>query len=168
MWDNNITRCPGRFESVGDRMPAWESACRLMVCGPQWPTVEQPQPRWRRSAAVVTRRTLGQNNSLSPSSTHLSHTTNITLSRIKCERYIFIKKCLRSFIEIRILCLIMFRIYLYTRSILYNNSTFLLGETWPQVRNKQQSFRKKLAMSPAATPMVCHWPPDCTRESPHS
>ena len=23
-------------------------------------------------------------------------------------------------------------------------------------------------LSPATTPMVCHWPPDCTRESPHS
>ena len=44
---------------------------------PQWPTVEQPQPRWRRSAAMVARRTLGQNNSLSPSPTHLSHTRNI-------------------------------------------------------------------------------------------
>ena len=58
------------------------------------------QPRWERSAAMVTRRTLGQNNSLSPSPTHLSHTTNIILSRIKCERYIFIKKCVRSFIEV--------------------------------------------------------------------
>ena len=25
-----------------------------------------------------------------------------------------------------------------------------------------------LALSPAATPRVCHWPPDCTRGSPHS
>ena len=27
--ENNITRCPGWFESLGDRMPAWEPACRL-------------------------------------------------------------------------------------------------------------------------------------------
>ena len=40
-------------------------------------------------------------SSLSPSPTHLSHTRNITLSRIKCERYIFIKKCVCSFIEVR-------------------------------------------------------------------
>ena len=34
-------------------------------------------------------------------STHLSHTTETsTLSRIKCERYIFIKKCVYSFIEV--------------------------------------------------------------------
>ena len=42
-------------------------------------------------------------------STHLSHTTETsTLSRIKCEGYIFIKKCVCSFIEVRKLCLIMF------------------------------------------------------------
>ena len=39
-------------------------------------------------------------SSLSPSPSHLSHTRNIILSRIKCERYIFIKKCVRSFIEV--------------------------------------------------------------------
>ena len=32
-------------------------------------------------------------------STHLSHTTEtLILSRIKCERYVFIKKCVYSFI----------------------------------------------------------------------
>ena len=42
-------------------------------------------------------------------STHLSHTSETsTLLRIKCERYIFIKKCVPSFIEVRILSLIMF------------------------------------------------------------
>ena len=53
-------------------------------------------------------------------STHLSHTTETSmLSRIKCERYIFIKKFVRSFIEVRKLYLIMFpiifvRVYGYT------------------------------------------------------
>ena len=42
-------------------------------------------------------------------STHLSHTTETsTLWRIKCERYICIKKCVHSFIEVHKLCLIMF------------------------------------------------------------
>ena len=42
-------------------------------------------------------------------STHLSLTTEIsTLSGIKCERHIFINRCVRSFIEVRKLCLIMF------------------------------------------------------------
>ena len=111
-WDNNITRCPGWFESVGDRMPAWESACRLRACGPQWPTVEQPQPRWERSAAMV-RRTWVQNNCLSPSPTHLSHTTNITLSRIKCERLYFYKEVCSFVHWSSSLCFIMFCIYLY-------------------------------------------------------
>ena len=39
-----------------------------------------------------------------PSPAHPLHTRNITLSRIKCEGYIFIKKCLRSFIEVRHYC----------------------------------------------------------------
>ena len=53
--------------------------------------------------AAMVRKTLGQYSSLSPSPTHLSHTRNITLSRKKCERYIFIKKCVRSFIEVVII-----------------------------------------------------------------
>ena len=52
-------------------------------------------------------------SSLSPYPTHLSHTRNITLSRIKWERYIFIKKCIRSFIEVRHYCWLCFRLYLY-------------------------------------------------------
>ena len=60
----------------------------------------------------------GRYSSLSPSPTSLSHTTNITFSRIKCERYIFIKKCVRSFIEVRILCLIIFpHIFIVVTSI---------------------------------------------------
>ena len=59
------------------------------------------EPRWERSAAMVARRTLGQNNYQSLSPTQLLHKTNITLSKIKCERHIFIKKCVRSFIEVR-------------------------------------------------------------------
>ena len=57
-------------------------------------------------------------------STHLSHTTETsTLSRIKCERYIFIKKCVSSFIEVHKLCLIMFPLIFVLR--LYNSgSTF--------------------------------------------
>ena len=50
----------------------------------------------------------------------LSHTTETSnLSRIKCGRYIFIKKCVRSFIEVRKLCLIIFPLVFVLR--LYNN-----------------------------------------------
>ena len=44
----------------------------------------------------------------------ISHTKpTSTLSRIKCERYIFMKKCIRSFIEVRILSVDCLRIYVY-------------------------------------------------------
>ena len=55
-------------------------------------------------------------------STHLSHTTEAsTFSRIKCERYIFIKKCVRSFNEVGKLCLIMFPlIFVLGLRVVYN------------------------------------------------
>ena len=80
------------WSQFGDRMPAWESACRLRACDPQWATVEQPQPRWGRSAALV-RRTLGQYVTVCPRLQLTSHTQpTSTLSRIKSERYIFYKE----------------------------------------------------------------------------
>ena len=94
-------------------MPAWESACRLRACGSQWPTVEQHQPRRGRSVSMVARKTLVQNNSLSPPSIHISHTTNITLSRIKWERLYFYKEVCSFFHWSSSLCLIMFCLYLY-------------------------------------------------------
>ena len=49
----------------------------------------------------MVRRTLGQYVAvLSPSPTHLSHTRNITLSRIKCERYYFYKEVC-SFVSLK-------------------------------------------------------------------
>ena len=91
------------WSQLGDKMPVWESACRLRACGPQWPTVEQSQPRWGRSAAMV-RRTLGQYVAVCFHLQLTSHTQpTSTLSRIKCERYIFIKMCVCSFIEVVII-----------------------------------------------------------------
>ena len=101
------------WSQLGDKMPAWESACRLRACGPQWPTVEQSQLRWGRNAAMV-RRTLGQYVAVYSRLQLTSHTQpTSTLSRIKCERNIFIKKCVCSFIEVRHYCWLCFRIYLY-------------------------------------------------------
>ena len=70
------------------------------------------QPSMRKKSTQEKK--FGLNNTtLSPSPTNLSHTTNITLSRIKCGRYIFIKKSVRSFIEVRHYCWLCFRLYLY-------------------------------------------------------
>ena len=50
----------------------------------------------------MVRRTLGQYVVVCPRLQLTSYTQETsTLSRIKCERYIFIKKCVRSFIDVR-------------------------------------------------------------------
>ena len=88
-------------------------------------------------------------------SIHLSHTTKTsTLSRIKCERYIFIKKCVRSFIEVRKLCFIMFPLIFVLR--LYNSNTKVndsISDTkrntivgngsflWPELRDYHVTFQ---------------------------
>ena len=59
------------------------------------------QPGRERSVAMV-RISLGQCVVVCPRLQLTSHTRPTSnLSRIKCERYIFIKKCVRSFIEVR-------------------------------------------------------------------
>ena len=102
-WYNYITMCHRRLGSVSILVGvgvSWGTRCQRKN---QWPTVEQPQPRWGRSAAMV-RRTLGQYVAVCPRLHLTSHTQPAsTLSRIKCERYIFIKKCIRSFIEVFIM-----------------------------------------------------------------
>ena len=71
-------------------------------------------------------------------STNLSHTTETsTLSRIKCERYIFIKKCVRSFIEVRKLCLIMFPLIFVLR--LYNTSVLSFFFKYYMYRHSEHS-----------------------------
>ena len=113
-WDNYITRCHRRLGSVPVGV-SWGTRCQRenQLAGSHWPTVEQPQPRWERTAATV-KRTLGSICSSLSRPRLTSHTQSTsTLSRIKCERYIFIKKCVRLFIEVRILCGLCFRIYLY-------------------------------------------------------
>ena len=88
--NKNITRAQTAWASWGQDAEVRASG-RQRALGPQWPTVEQPQPRWGKSAAMV-RRTWGQYSSLSPSPAHLSHTTTITPSKIKCERLHFYKE----------------------------------------------------------------------------
>ena len=113
--DNYITRCHRRLESSrGCSVPVavggiWEPAPDRA-----WTLSD---PRLTSPARMKKECCYGQKNfgsicgSLSPSPTHLSHITNInpfaTLSRIKCERYIYIlKKCVRSFIEVVIIFLL--------------------------------------------------------------
>ncbi len=112
-WDNYITRCHKRLESfavsVGDRMLAeWEPAPDRGL-GPSVTHGWAAQPVCERSAAMV-RRTWGQYATVCPRLQLTSHTKpTSTLSRIKCERYIFIKKCV-LFVHYCWLC---FCIYLH-------------------------------------------------------
>ena len=99
-----------QLESVGTR---WESACRLRTQALREPRLSSPA-RMRKKCCY------GQKNSgsicskLSPSPTHLSHTTNINpFENNVWEVYFFIMKCVRSFIEVRLLCWLCFRLYLY-------------------------------------------------------
>ena len=122
MSNNYITQCYRRFELVGVSC-SWSSSCSSRQwepapdrgLGPSWPRLSSPA-EWGRSAAIV-RGTLGQYVAVcSVSNSPLTHNQyqpflNLfaTLSRIKCERYIFLKKCVRSS-----LLLIMFpHVYVY-------------------------------------------------------
>ena len=113
------------WSQLGDKMPVWESACRLRAWALSDPWLSSPV-KMRKKCCYGHERNFGSIcNSLSSSPTHLSHITNInpfaTLLRIKCERYIFIKKCVRLFIEVVIivwLCLCLhLDIYEYTTYI---------------------------------------------------
>ena len=123
-------------------MLAWESACRLMDCSPQWPTVEQPQPRWGRSAAIV-RRTWGQYSSPSPSPTHLPHTTTSTFSRIKCERLYFYKEvCLFVHWSSSLLLTMFLHIFVYVYVQLYVSWIYNIYDLvpWPRSETRVWSF----------------------------
>ena len=87
-------------------MPEWEPAADRGLWALSDPRLSNPSQD--EEECCYGQKNLGQYSILSLSPTHLAHTRNITLSRIKCEWYIFIKKCIHSFIEVRILCLIMF------------------------------------------------------------
>ena len=91
MSNENITRCYRRLGSVlvGDRMPAeWEPPPDRGL-GPSVTHGWASLPECERSAAMV-RRTWGQSVAVCPRLQLTSHTQpTLTLSRIKCERYIF-------------------------------------------------------------------------------
>ena len=99
---------PAAVELVGDRKARVRASLQTEGCGPQQLLVKQPQPRWRRSAAMVRRRNW-VNIAVCPClHSSLTHNRNINpLENKVWEIHIFIKKCVRSFIEVRKLCLIM-------------------------------------------------------------
>ena len=139
--DNYITRCHRRleaFESSSSR--SWSqlgTRCPNQLA--DWGLAVLSDPRLSSPARMRKKCCSGQKNfgticgSLSPSPTHLSHITNInpfaTLPRTKCERYIFfIKKCVRSFIEVVSMSTMFPLIFVYVLCLrLYNTGQ---GEPW--------------------------------------
>ena len=119
---NYITRCHRRLRLVAVPVAvgvSWGQDASIRISLQTeglWPSVTHG---WATPAKTRKKCCYGQKNfgsicsSLSPSPTHLSHTTNITLSRIKCERYIFIKKCVHSFIEFVIMLTMFPHIFVY-------------------------------------------------------
>ena len=79
-----------RFELVGVKIPKWKPAADRGT----WTLSDRrlSNPAKMRKKSWSGQNNLGQNNSLSRYPTHLSHTTNIPLSRIKCERLYFYKE----------------------------------------------------------------------------
>ena len=90
-------------ESVGIKKARVRASLQTEGCDPQRPLVEQPQPRCRRSAAMVKRRSWVNIAVCHCLYSSLTHHENKVL-----DIHIFIKKCVRSFIEVRKLCLIIF------------------------------------------------------------
>ena len=120
--NNYITRCH-RWLGLVSSSCSWRTRCQRENQLADWGLAVLSDPRLSSPARRQKKCCYGQKNlgsicsSLSPSPAHLSHTTNInpftTLLRIKCERYIFIKMCVRSFIEVCHYCWLCFRVYLY-------------------------------------------------------
>ena len=116
MSNNYIDRCHRRPGSVSSSQfqlqleigcPRSEKQLHTEGFGPQRTMVEQPSQD-KEECCYGRENFVSKSSSLCPSPAHLLHITNInpftTLSRIKCERYIFLKKCVFSFIEVRIWC----------------------------------------------------------------
>ena len=51
--ENNITRCRGGSSQLETGCRSENQLADWGLCGPQWPPVEQPKPRCKRSAAMV-------------------------------------------------------------------------------------------------------------------
>ena len=144
---NNITRFTDGSSQLETRCRS-ESQRQTEDFGPSVTHGWATQPKWGRSAAMVSRKNLGQYSSLSLSPAHLSDTTSITLSRIKCERYIFIKKCVRSFIEVRILCLIMFLLIFIVVYVLRYTTVRRTSLTWLKQRKNVSIKTREFLLLP--------------------
>ena len=97
--ENNITRCPGWFETVGDRMPKWEPACRLRAL---WPSVtdDWATPAKMRKQCCYGRGRTWVNIAVRPClHSFLTYNKHHPFENKVWGIYIFIKKCIRSLLK---------------------------------------------------------------------
>ena len=113
---------PAVVELVGDWKARVRASLQTEGYGPQRPPVKQPQLRCGRRATMVKRSWV--NIAVCPC-LHSSLTHHRNIENKVWEMYIFIKKCVRSFIEVRKLCLIMFPL-IFVYVLRYTT----LGELW--------------------------------------
>ena len=133
MSNNYITRCHRRFESVGvrvavpigDKMPECEPSPDRRL-GPSGPTVEQPSQNAKEVLLWSEELWVNMWQSIPVSNSPLTHNQHQPF-RIKCERYLFIKKRIRSFIEPLHYVWLCFRLYLYMYCVVvYQYTTLFL------------------------------------------
>ena len=137
----------GDFEkqAVGDKMPNWEPAADRGL----W-ALSDP---WLSNPAKMRKKYCWVNIAVGPHLQLISHTQpTSTLLRTKCERYIFIKKCVCSFIEVRHYCWLCSAyiciMWLYNKSRSNGNKEILHSwspelEPWNQMQlsvNPRMSF----------------------------
>ena len=122
---------PAAVELVGDRKARMKASLQTESCGPQRPPDEQPEPRCVRSAAMAQKRSwinIAVCSCLHSCPTH-NRTINPFENKVR-EIHIFIKKCVRSFIEVRHLCLIILSLIYargYTTSLPLNKCISFYG-----------------------------------------
>ena len=116
----NIGRCSGQSETG---MLEWGPACRLKATALSDPRLTN-LAKMRKKCCYGQEKNLGQYSSLSLSPL-ISHTQqNITLSRIKCESYIFVKKCIRSVLKSFIIIDYIYTYIFILRKWLYDRNTW--------------------------------------------
>ena len=112
--ENNITRCPGGLSQSETGCQRENQLADWGLCGPQWPTVEQPKLRWERNAAMVKRRTWVNIAVRSCLHSFLTHNKHHLFENKVWE--IYIKKCIRSFVEV-VITVVNVPVYIYIRKI---------------------------------------------------
>ena len=93
MWtlDNDITRCPDNSSKLETRCRS-ESQRQTEGFRPSVTHGWATPAKMKKKCCYGRKKNLGQYSSLSLSPAHLPHTTNITLSKMKCERLYFYKE----------------------------------------------------------------------------